>query len=211
MVDIGAVFDEAISSILRYVPDSWKPYVLLGFFIFAVVIYCIFIWQFHRFISRRDLLELNLDQYNQIEHEGLNKAFATLLFVLEYMVILPIVVFFWFFVIAIMILVLAKEQAVGNILLISACVVGAIRITAYYDEDLSREFAKVFPFTLLIIALTTPEFFELNQIIGKLSSISGLFTNVINYLFVIMFIEFFLRVLYLVIPAKEEKDSKNKN
>jgi len=152
------------------------------------------------------LLELNLNQYNNSEHPFLKKFFEVLLFIAEYIIILPVVVFFWFFVISIILLLLAKEHSISNILLISATMVGAIRISAYYNEDLSKDLAKLFPLTVLAVAFLTPNFFDLNDTISKISEIPNLFTNIIFYLIAIVILEFVLRIFFLIIPNQDEEE-----
>ncbi|MEM3074754.1 MAG: hypothetical protein QW727_02320 [Candidatus Pacearchaeota archaeon] len=186
------------------IPDELKPYIILGTFIVFVTIYSIFIWKFYKFFARRDLLELNLSQYNKYEHDFTRKFFAILLFILEYIIILPIVTFFWFFVVTLILFLLAPGQNISNILLISAVLVGVVRITSYYSENLSEDLAKLFPLTILVVAISTPGFFNLENILSKLSSITSLFTNILLYLLVIMILEFLLRIFYLAMPDFEE-------
>jgi len=58
------------------------------------------------------------------------------------------------------------------ILLVSAAIIGAVRISSYYNEDLSRELAKFLPLTLLA---------------------ANFFSNALHYLVFIVAIEILLR------------------
>tara|TARA_Y100000034_G_C6865103_1_gene394193 strand:+ start:32 stop:676 length:645 start_codon:yes stop_codon:yes gene_type:complete len=196
---IGSVFD-----FFNRIPEEYRVYLTLGIFIVLVTLYAIFVWKFYRFLGKRDLLELNLNRYNRTEHAFTSKFFAVVLFFVEYIIILPIVVFFWFIVIALMLLVLAEEQTIGDILLKSAVIVGVVRIASYYKEDLARDLAKVFPFTILVFALLTPQSLDLQAMFLKLSLVPGLLSNVLIYLLVIASLEFILRVVYLIMPPTEE-------
>ena len=198
--------NNSLNSISSLFPEPYKSYLVLGIFILLISIYSIFVWKFYRFLAKRDLLELNLNQYNNSEHPFLKKFFEVLLFIAEYIIILPVVVFFWFFVISIILLLLAKEHSISNILLISATMVGAIRISAYYNEDLSKDLAKLFPLTVLAVAFLTPNFFDLNNTISKISEIPNLFTNIIFYLIAIVILEFVLRIFFLIIPNQDEEE-----
>lgn len=190
----------------NFVPEDYKLPMTLGIFIVIITLYSIFVWKFYRFIAKRDLLHLNLAKYNRYEHAFLKKFFAGVLFIIEFVIILPVVVFFWFFVMALILIFLAKEQDIQNILLISAVIVGAIRVTAYYNEDLSKDIAKLFPFTILAVAILTPGFFEVESIIGKFSGIGELFTNILVFLFIIMALEFIMRILFLIMPHIPDKN-----
>ena len=198
--------NNSLNSISSLFPEPYKSYLVLGIFILLISIYSIFVWKFYRFLAKRDLLELNLNQYNNSEHPFLKKFFEVLLFIAEYIIILPVVVFFWFFVISIILLLLAKEHSISNILLISATMVGAVRISAYYNEDLSKDLAKLFPLTVLAVAFLTPNFFDLNDTISKISEIPNLFTNIIFYLIAIVILEFVLRIFFLIIPNQDEEE-----
>src|SRR3989344_65576 len=209
-IDINNILSNTLIGWLDFfnntIPVEYRPYLNLGIFIVLITLYSIFVWNFSRFIGKRDLLELNLSQYNKYNHPLATKLFAALLFILEYIIILPIVVFFWFVVVALILLVLAKEHNIENILLISAVIIGAIRISAYYKEDLSKDLAKLFPFTILAVALLTPGFFDLKDTLSKLASIPDLFSNILFYLLMIAILEFILRIVYLIMPPIEEEE-----
>ncbi|MEM3067668.1 MAG: hypothetical protein QXX91_03350 [Thermoplasmata archaeon] len=205
--EAGETLNKSLYSINDLVPEPYKTYIILGIFIILISIYSIFVWKFYRFLAKRDLLELNLAQYNKYEYPFLKRFFAVLLFILEYLIILPVVVFFWFFVISIILAVLAKEHNISNILIISATLVGAIRITAYYSEDLSKDLAKLFPFTVLLVAILTPNFFDIDTLINKISEIPNLLNNILFYLIAIMILEFALRIFFLIMPELDEEES----
>ncbi len=140
---------------------------------------------------------MDLSQYNKAEHPGLSKFFAILLFILEFIIILPIVVFFWFAVITLMMVFLVSEQSVERIILMSAAIVGVIRMAAYYNEELSVEIAKLLPFTILAVALMTPGFFNLKIIFERIYLLIDY--SIIFYLFAIMVLEFVLRIFYIIL------------
>ncbi|MAG50692.1 hypothetical protein CL621_03605 [archaeon] len=195
---------EIYNAILNFIPAAYEIPITLGVFIILISVYAIFVWKFYRFLAKRDLLELNLGKYNRYERAFMKKFFAVILFIIEYVIILPVVVFFWFFVMAIILIFLAKEQDIQNILLISAVIVGAVRVAAYYNEDLSKDLAKMFPFTILAVAIITPGFFDVESIITKIAGISGLFTNIVTFLVIIMVLEFIMRILFLIMPQIPE-------
>ncbi|OIO41312.1 hypothetical protein COU56_02660 [Candidatus Pacearchaeota archaeon CG10_big_fil_rev_8_21_14_0_10_31_9] len=206
---IGEILNNTIGQGITYfnnvIPEDYKVYYTFAVFTLLITLYALFIWNFYRLLSKRDILDLNLAKYNKYDDAIVKKILAFCLFVLEYIVILPILVFFWFFVMAFIMLLLAKDLPINQITLISACIVGAIRITSYYNEDLSREFAKLFPFTILAVAFITPGFFDIPLLVSKLSGIDSLFIDVIFYLIVIMALEVILRVFEIIMPDKEEK------
>lgn len=196
---------DGFNYVMGLIPRSYQAYFLFSIAIIGISLYSIFVWQFYRFLAKRDLIELDLKKYNRAENPTLYKFFALLLFILEYAIILPFITSFWFFVMAFILFFLARDLAPENILLIAGGIIGAIRISAYYKEDLSKDLAKMFPFTILAIALVTPGFFKIEESISKLANINEMMVNVAAYLLIIVALEFALRLLYLVSPQSENK------
>jgi len=167
----------------------------LAFFAAVIVIYGIFVFYFYRYLAKKNLIELNLSQYNTYSHPAMIKTFASIFYIIEYIIILPVITFFWFAVLAILILLLGEGMDVGTILLISAALVAAVRITAYISENLSRDLAKMLPFTLLAIAITKPGFFEVSELISRFSGIPNLLSHILYYLLFIITIEITMRII----------------
>ncbi|MBS3066658.1 hypothetical protein J4205_02440 [Candidatus Pacearchaeota archaeon] len=206
---IGDAVNVTLGKTVEYfgsvIPPQYMVYFTFAIFTLLITIYALFVWNFYRFLAKRDLLQLNLAQYNRYDHAVVKKLLAAILYVLEYIIILPIVVFFWFFVMTFILLILGREQSFSQIALIAACIVGAVRITSYYSEDLSKDLAKLFPFTILAIALVTPGFVNVPELVVKISEVGNLFSNIVVYLVVIMALEFILRMLQLITPDKDEE------
>ena len=166
----------------------------LLFFTAVLVIYSVFVFYFYRFLAKKNLIELNLAQYNQYSNPAIIKFFATLFYIAEYIIILPVLTFFWFAVLAVLILVLSEDLTSSTILLISAALVASVRITAYLSENLSRDLAKMLPFTLIAIAITKPGFFIIQSLLERVQEIPTLFSNIPYYLVFIVLVELVMRV-----------------
>ena len=110
------------------------------------------------------------------------------------LVLLPIVTFFWFTILAVLILVLASEIDAGTVLLISAALVASVRATSYISESLSKDLAKMIPFTLLAIAITNSSFFEIDLLFDRMAEIPTLLINIPYYLMFIISIEVIMRI-----------------
>ena len=191
------VFLEAYKDILNTLPVNLRIFPPLIIFSIIIAIYSIFIFVFYKFLAKRDILKLDLKKYNIFEHAFFVKFFAVIFYIVEFVIIIPFVITFWFSVLSILLIVLAKEQPVEIMLLVSASIIGAIRFTAYYKEDLSRDLAKMFPFTLLGVALLTPGFFDMSTTVARLSALAPLFTSLIYYAIFIAGVEVLLRLLYI--------------
>ena len=184
---------------------------LINVFIFAILIalYSVFTWKFYRYISKKDLIGLNLQQYNRTTHPFFNKLVAALFYLIEYLIILPFLIFFWFAILALIILVLSEELTASQVIIISAAIVGAIRMLAYYEEDLSKDLAKIFPFTILVIFIINPSFFSLDRVLENLRAIPTFLGNIVLFLVLIVGVELILRVIDLILNLfKSEEEAE---
>ena len=173
-----------------------------------VAIYIIFIWKLHIFISTKNILRLNLNKYNLVNHPLFTKIIAGLLYFLEYVILLPILIFFWFLIFAILLIFIARGMEPGSIILLAAITIAVLRTVAYipkYGESASAETAKIIPFTLLAIGLTEPLFFNSEEIMARVSDIPQLFQGISPYIFFIVAIELILRSLTFIVSIFEKK------
>lgn len=168
----------------------------LFFFVIGVVIYSIFIFKFYRFVARKDIFELDLHKYNDSKHPVIKKVFHGFFYVVKYILLFPIFSFFWFSVLTILLSFLSKNGSVENILLVSIAVVSSVRITAYYDEDLSRDLAKMLPFALLGVFLVDISFFSASSSFQLIQSIPSKFMLLSYYFLFAIVVEFVARLLY---------------
>lgn len=174
----------------------------------VVAIYVIFIWKLHIFISTKNILRLNLNKYNKSTHPALAKIFAGFLYFLEYLIILPILIFFWFLIFAILLVFIARGMEPGAIILLAAITIAVLRVVSYipkYGENASGEAAKVIPFTLLAIGLTEPLFFNSEEILARVSDIPQLFQGISPYIYFIVAIELILRSSNFLLSMFEKK------
>ena len=186
-------------NIVNSIPEDQKIFVSLVLYTFLIFIYSIFIWKFYTFLSSREIIQLNLKQYNYSNHPVLEKVYAIFLFTLEYLIILPFLVVFWFAILSVFLLVLSESKNTEQILLISAAIITSTRITSYISEDLSKEMAKILPFTVLAAFILGSGIINSGNILIKISSIPSLFGNILIFLVFIFFIEFVFRSLYSIV------------
>ena len=182
----------------------------LLFFTAVIVIYAIFVFYFYRYLAKKNIIGLNLSQYTESEYSTTLKILATLFYIIEYLIILPILTFFWFAVLAILILILAEGVGASTILVISAALVASVRITSYVSEKLSQDLAKMLRFTLLAIAIIKPNFFDVSALISRFSEIPSLFSNIAYYLMFIIILELIMRFADLInkiLKTKKEESA----
>ncbi len=203
---------EAYNELISILPEHFKIVPPLFFIATTIALYSIFIWFFYRLLARRDVLKIDLMKYNAYKHSGILKFFRLMAYILEFMIIAPIVIFFWFAVLSMFLIILAKEIEVGTVILICSGLISAIRITAYFKGDLSKDLAKMIPFTLLGVAILNPNFLDMSTSIDRISQIPLFFNNAIYYFMFIVGLETVLRLVYLpliVISSKDKSDEEN--
>ena len=186
---LTSLYNEFLSFLPSYMGDFFN-FILL---VMLVVLYSIIIWKFSRFIAHKNIIQLNLNQYNRSEHPSFEKMLAGLFYFLEYIIILPFLIFIWFAVFTLCLIFLTDKLETSTLLLVSATVIAAIRMTAYYKQKLSEDIAKLLPFNLLAVSLLYPGFFNVERVLNQFISIPGFFKSVFAYLFFIIILEIILR------------------
>lgn len=167
----------------------------LAFFVVGVAIYSIFIFNFYRFLGRKDIFELDLEYLERLKGRSFRTFFAIISYVAKYLIFFPIVAFTWFGVLSLLLAFLAKGQPVESIFLVAMAVLSAVRVAAYYNEDLSKDLAKILPFALLGIFLIDLSYFSISATIVSLQSAVSAWENIVYYLGFVIFLEFSLRVV----------------
>ena len=164
-------------------------------YVLGIVAYAVFIFKFYRFIASRDMFEFDLSKYEHSRHLWIRRFLHVVMYALKYMGVFPAFAFFWFAVLTFILAFLSKEQDISQILVIALAMVGVIRVTAYYNQDLSRDVAKILPFAVLGLFLVDASFFEITQSLDVLSDADNYRESILYYLLFIVLLEFALRLI----------------
>jgi len=205
------VVTKVYNSILSSVPLWAQKAINLFLLIILVVLYSVFIWKLYRFVAKKNILELNLSQYNRSKHPFISKFLAFILYVVEYLIIFPFLIFFWFCIFSIFLILMTQNIEVKSIIILAATMVGAIRIVSYlpkFGETLSKELAKLLPFTLLAISMITPSFFDFGRIIQNLSQVPEFLGEIAIYLIFILGLEILLRIFSIILSVWDFENEK---
>lgn len=208
---IASTLSGVYQTFIDQVPDKLEPIIILALFSLLITVYAIIVWKFYKFLARRNIIQFNLNQYNRTEHPFWNKLLASVFFLVEYIIIVPIIVFVWFGVLAIFLLILSKSPNVSHIILVSAAIVAAIRISSYFSTDLSKDLAKIFPFTALAIFILEPGFFDPIKLIERISEIPSLLGQILIYLIFIIVVELILRSLFTLVDLFSSGENVQEN
>lgn len=205
---------EGYRALIASLPQPFGGF--LNIFLFSILIlsYYIFVWKFHKVIGTKNILKIDLKEK---DNDSFGKKFeASFLYFVKYIVIVPLLIFFWFAILTIFLILFTNTLEAQQIITIAAIVVASVRLSAYipnYGETIAREIAKLLPITLLIISLLNPNLLDFNRITTQISQITGSFTLILSYLIFIIvleillrFFEFFLDLLGLGEDGEEKED-----
>ena len=171
-----------------------ESYPTLGAII-AISVYSVFVFIFYRALAKRDLITVNLNHYSDNLSGRLKKYARSIIFVLQYIVFVPVLITFWTLVLAIILTLLSPDADHSRNALIATSVVGAVRILSYWTEDLSRDVAKMLPFGVLGVFLVGDAQVQISEIEELFNGLNEIATSFISSLFLIAVLESILRSL----------------
>lgn len=182
-------------SLDKLLSGNLEAFVPILYLIISIAIYSIIIFHFYRFIARRDCFKPSKRKHTK-----------TVGF-LRYTFLFPFVAVLFFMGFSLMMMFLTRTYSVKQILSTAFAVVVAIRITAYYHEDLSRDVAKMLPFVILGIFLIDPSYFTPGEVMNRINSLPLFINTIVQYIFFMIIVEWILRaaltIRYAILPKKE--------
>jgi len=198
----GAVVTDFILAVKEFygtLPPIAQTFITLSLLVIIVVVYTVFTWRLHISIGTKNVFSFNLDKYNNSENPTLSKLAASGLYFLEYVLIIPFIVFFWFAIFTAFLILLVEESFdISVIILISAVAVASIRMACYipkYGENVAKELSKILPITFLGIAVLEPTIFTdfSGRLLKRISEIPEFLSGIFMFFFFIVSLEILLR------------------
>ena len=180
----GLDFYEALDLILN-----------VGVYIIGIGIYAIFIFHFYRFLASRDMFKLDFSRYEESRYKAIRGLLHFVMYIVKYIVVFPVFAFFWFGVLTIILAFLSKDRAFSEVLLVALATVSAVRVAAYYHEDLSRDLAKILPFAVLGIFIIDASFFTIEDSLAVLREANSQREVIFYYFVFLVMLEFALRIV----------------
>lgn len=206
-MDVLSATNNAINSLSF--EEALSVIKILGIYIVGIVFYSVFVFKFYRFVAGRDIFELNLRQYNYSNNAGVKKFLNIILYILEYIIIFPLLVVFWFMVLFLLLVFLSRNQTAEGVLLTSMAIIAIVRVTSYYNKDLSKDLAKMLPFTLLGIFLIDASYFSFESSFSMITTISVYWKNIIYYSVFVILLEFVLRIIYVLFRFNSDNEESD--
>ena len=165
--------------------------------VLGIVAYGIFVFHFCRFVAARDMFRLNLPEREEGRRTAGNAIPRLAWWVVRFAVLYPAFAFFWLAVLTLVLGLLSEGRPLFNILLIAMALVSAIRVAAYYDEDLARDLSKMLPFAVLSFFIVSVDSLDG---IGSLDIFREVIEHrktIFHYLVFLVALEIVLRLVFL--------------
>ncbi len=207
-------FTGHLNKIIENITQESSFYDLISFSI-GMVVYGIFIFHFYRFLAKRNVLSYDIEtrlRGGKLKSSGekISAAPRIVAYIATKIFIFPIIVFLWFLAYSLFMFFLAQDLSIKTVFLVSSSLVIAIRIAAYYNEDLARDIAKLLPFTLLGIFLLSPTFFDVDEIKSRLAEVPNFLVQIVAFILVAIIVETTLSILYIIkLKFFGHKEKKN--
>ncbi|HOW37078.1 MAG TPA: hypothetical protein PLK34_02415 [Candidatus Pacearchaeota archaeon] len=185
--------------LMDMLPFWGREFVKLFLMVCIVFTYAFFIWKFYTSLAKKNIFGLNLHQYTGERDIFFVRVLRGVFYILEYLILLPFVIFFWFAVLSAF-LILMTNIALSEILMISAVIVVVTRMAAYAKKgELAKELAKLIPFMLLTAAILEPTFFDVQRVISQFKVLPEFFSNAVIYFIFIVILEIILRLFDFIL------------
>jgi hypothetical protein len=176
--------------------------------VLGMAAYAIFVFKFYRFVAARDMFGVDLSKNDGLRDAVLWDLIFLVWYLVRYLILFPAFAFFWFAVLTLILVFLSEDRGLPNVLLIAMATVSAIRVCAYYNEELSRDLAKILPFAVLGVFIIDTSFFNVESSLETLREINGHRAIIAYYLLYLVALEFGLRLLFIVLklifPSERE-------
>ena len=193
--------------------DLMEAYKILGplaLIIGGITVYGVLVFNFYRFLARKDIITLNLQKHNQAKRPALRKTISVVFYIFKFLMLYPVFVFFWFCVMAGLLYVLGKNQTTETVMLVAMGVVGSIRVSSYYREALSTDIAKILPFALLGVMIIDSSIIRIVESTEGVREAALEWETAIYYLVAVVALEFVLRmtagIIGLIIGRRKSRD-----
>ena len=193
-MDINDVFPSGLSVDRAF--DLLSP---VAIYILGMAVYAIFVFKYYRFVAARDMFAVDLSKYAASRFRWMRIFLHIVMYVAKYLVLFPFFAFFWFAVLTLILTFLSKDRSFPDVLLMALVTISAIRVTAYYNEDLSRDLAKILPFAVLAIFLIDTSFFAIAESLDMLKGTQDYTENILYYLLFLIAMEFVLRLAKAIV------------
>ena len=142
-------FDEVYGITSSQVDEMAKTAVIIA----AIVMYSGLVFRFYRLLARRTMISIDTTTDKEGFIGWLSRQNKRLIFIILYVILTPTLIGFWALVLSAILVILNGGQQLSSVAELAVAVVGAIRITSYFSENLAQDLSKMLPFAVLGVFL----------------------------------------------------------
>ena len=212
---IGDTLTSLYTSFTGILPPFLQKFIAFFVMALVIVIYGFIVWKFYKSVSKKDILGLDLNKYNKTKHPFATKFVAGIFYLVEYILISPLILFLWFTLLTFLLIIITEGLPASTLLIVSGLIMASVRIISYSSKSLAEDIAKIVPLTLLATSFLNPDFFSVTRILGTFAEIPALFGEIGIYLVFIIFLEIILRIFDFIFslfqieePTKKKEEEK---
>ena len=121
--------------------------------IIGIVVYSGLVFRFYRLLARRTMISIDTTTDKKGLTGWISRQNKRLIFIILYVLLTPTLIGFWALVLSAILVVLNGGQELSSVAELAVAVVGAIRITSYFSENLAQDLSKMLPFAVLGVFL----------------------------------------------------------
>tara|TARA_B100002019_G_C21038858_1_gene483441 strand:- start:20 stop:673 length:654 start_codon:yes stop_codon:yes gene_type:complete len=121
--------------------------------IIGIVVYSGLVFRFYRLLARRTMISIDTTTDKKGLNGWISRQNKRLIFIILYVLLTPTLIGFWALVLSAILVVLNGGQELSSVAELAVAVVGAIRITSYFSENLAQDLSKMLPFAVLGVFL----------------------------------------------------------
>lgn len=213
---ISEPFIEFYEALAGKLPFDLGSFILLVYFTIIAINYVFYITHYHKFLSKKNFLGLDLYKNELVDHPFFSKLFSIIFYIIEYLLVLPIVTIIWFYFFASFLFVLT-DLGVINTLAVSALMVATARVLAFVDENKSAHFTQVTAIAFFVMFFIGPIHTDsYGSFIERLLQLPFLYNYILYFLIFIISVELFLKIddifgfFFGWLIEKEKKKKKNR-
>ncbi|MFH1470141.1 MAG: hypothetical protein ABIF01_00170 [Candidatus Micrarchaeota archaeon] len=177
----------------------------------GITIYSAIVGTFYHYLSRRDLHELKPENRKGIS--GFVYRFGKIVaFFLKYTVLFPAITFLWFVLLSTFLFLLSRTVELETVFVLSISVVSAVRVLAYYKEEIAIDLAKMLPLALLGVLIVEPTLFSREIVESRIYQLAGALPQFAVFIGFTIALELVLRIIYYpmkLLRGKKEEPTKN--
>ncbi len=185
------------NTILSKIPAELGTLFFIVFHAITIVSYVLFAFFSAKYLARKNIFGLNLNQYNKSNHPLLSKIYRLFLYTIEYLVILPAFIILWFYLLAAFLSLFLAGTSASLILLMAATLTVSIRILTYINEGIAHDVSKVVLLVFIAFSIISPQFSNINATIFVISQIPSILNHILYYLVFVLLLEFLMRIIYI--------------